>query len=188
MIGGQNGFEISKTPFDSRSGISTIWDSHPVVRVSWLQLKFAAGYSRLPRGVAPASGRISSLTIWCFEQEWHLKSTASRGVYLCGNAVGLLCLRLRRSSVTQEVICQLVGSFSAPASDADRLLCSSICLCSSSPDSLRRVSCSRALDKCGQATKGVWGMSWHQKAMKGVEVCEKLGGVDKQMMIPRSLN
>ena len=46
----------------------------------------------------------------------------------------------------------------------------------------------RALDKCGQATKGVWGMSWHQEAMKGVEVCEKLGGVDKQMMIPRFPN
>ena len=42
----------------------------------------------------------------------------------------------------------------------------------------------RALDKCGQAIKSVWGMSWHQKAMKGVEVCEKPGGVDKQMLIP----
>ena len=46
----------------------------------------------------------------------------------------------------------------------------------------------RAFDKCGQATKGVWGMSWHQEAMKGVEVCEKLGGVDKQVMIPRYPN
>ena len=46
----------------------------------------------------------------------------------------------------------------------------------------------RAFDKCGQATKGVWGMSWHQEAMKGVEVCEKLGGVDKQVMIPRFPN
>jgi hypothetical protein len=27
-------------------------------------------------------------------------------------------------------------------------------------------------------------MSWHQKAMKGVEVCEKLGGADKQVLIP----
>ncbi len=180
--------KFSKPPFDSQSGISTIWDSHPVVRVSWLRLKFAARFSRLPCGVAPVSGRIRSLTIWCFEQEWHLKSTASHRVHPCGKAVGLLCLRLRRSSVTQEVICWLVGSFSAPASDADRLLCSSICLCSSSPGSLRRASCSRALDKCGQATKGVWGMSWHQKAMKGVEVCEKLGGVDKQMMIPRFPN
>ncbi|MBA4105197.1 MAG: hypothetical protein C0485_05515 [Pirellula sp.] len=86
------------------------------------------------------------------------------------------------------MICQLVGSISAPASSVDRLLCSNICLRSRIPGSLRRVSCSRAFDKCGQATKGVWGMSWHQKAMKGVEVCEKLGGVDKQMMIPRSLN
>ena len=46
----------------------------------------------------------------------------------------------------------------------------------------------RALDKCGQATKGAWGMSWRQKALKGVEDCEKLGGVVKQMLIPRSLN
>jgi len=40
------------------------------------------------------------------------------------------------------------------------------------------------LDKCGQATKGVWGMSWYPEAMKGVEVCEMPGGVDKQAMIP----
>ena len=33
----------------------------------------------------------------------------------------------------------------------------------------------RALDICGQATKGVWGMSWHQKATKGVEDCDKSG-------------
>ena len=53
---------------------------------------------------------------------------------------------------------------------------------------VRTFKQTRALDTCGQATKGVWGMSWHQEAMKGVEVCEKLGGVDKQMMIPRFLN
>ena len=52
----------------------------------------------------------------------------------------------------------------------------------------RVKSNARAFDKCGQATKGVWGMSWHQEAMKGVEVCEKLGGVDKQVMIPRYPN
>ncbi|RIK73037.1 MAG: hypothetical protein DCC67_18380 [Planctomycetota bacterium] len=51
-----------------------------------------------------------------------------------------------------------------------------------------RARRSRAFDKCGQATKGVWGMSWHQEAMKGVEVCEKLGGADKQVMIPRFPN
>ena len=47
---------------------------------------------------------------------------------------------------------------------------------------------SRAFDQCGQAMKGAWGMSWHQKAMKGVEVCEMLGGADKQVMIPRYPN
>ena len=41
----------------------------------------------------------------------------------------------------------------------------------------------RALDLSGQATKGTWGMSWHRKAMKGVEVCEKPGGVDKRALI-----
>ena len=33
----------------------------------------------------------------------------------------------------------------------------------------------RAFDLYGQATKGAWGMSWHQEALKGVEDCEKLG-------------
>ena len=62
--------------------------------------------------------------------------------------------------------------------------------CSSRASWIVRDSSSevRAFDKCGQATKGVWGMSWHQEAMKGVEVCEKLGGVDKQVMIPRFPN
>jgi hypothetical protein len=41
----------------------------------------------------------------------------------------------------------------------------------------------RVLDFCGQATKGVWGMSRCQKAMKGVEVCEKPGGIDKRVLI-----
>lgn len=50
------------------------------------------------------------------------------------------------------------------------------------------ISLERALDKCGQATKGAWGMSWRQKALKGVEDCEKLGGVVKQMLIPRFPN
>ena len=37
----------------------------------------------------------------------------------------------------------------------------------------------RALDLCGQAIKGAWGMSWYQVAMKGVKDCEKLGGAVK---------
>ena len=47
-----------------------------------------------------------------------------------------------------------------------------------------RLRFERALNLCGQATKGVWGMSWHQEALKGVEVCEKLGGADKRALIP----
>jgi hypothetical protein len=46
----------------------------------------------------------------------------------------------------------------------------------------------RGLDLCGQATKGTWGMSWRQEALKGVEVCDKLGGIDKRILIPRFPN
>jgi hypothetical protein len=46
----------------------------------------------------------------------------------------------------------------------------------------------RELGQCGQATKGAWGMSWHQEAMKGVEDCEKLGGAVKRALIPRYPN
>jgi hypothetical protein len=42
----------------------------------------------------------------------------------------------------------------------------------------------RACDQCGQATKGMWGMSWRQEAMKGVEDCDKPGGVVKRALIP----
>ena len=46
----------------------------------------------------------------------------------------------------------------------------------------------QGVDQCGQATKGVWGMPRRQKAMKGVEDCDKLGEAVKQALIPRSLN
>ena len=111
MIGGQNGFGIFKTPFDSRPGISTIWDSHPVVRISWLQLKFAARFSRLPCGVAPVSGRVRSLTIWCYEQEWHLKPTASRGACPRGFSIWVSFALDNEDQALLEVICLLVGSF-----------------------------------------------------------------------------
>ena len=45
-----------------------------------------------------------------------------------------------------------------------------------------------ALDSCGQATKGTWGMSWRQEALKGVEDCDKPGGVVKRALIPGFLN
>ena len=38
--------------------------------------------------------------------------------------------------------------------------------------------------QCGQATKGMWGMSRRQQAMKGVEDCDKLGGLVKRELIP----
>jgi hypothetical protein len=46
----------------------------------------------------------------------------------------------------------------------------------------------RVRDSDGQVTKGARGMSWYQEAMKSVEVCEKLGEADKQVMIPRCSN
>lgn len=46
----------------------------------------------------------------------------------------------------------------------------------------------RRQDRCVQITKGVWGMSWHQKTKKGAENCDKPGGVVKQALIPGFLN
>ncbi len=51
-----------------------------------------------------------------------------------------------------------------------------------------RGNTGRGQDQCGQATKGVWGMSWRQEAMKGVENCDKPGGLVKRELIPGSLN
>ena len=39
-------------------------------------------------------------------------------------------------------------------------------------------------DQCGQATKGMWGMSRRQQAMKGVEDCDKPGGAVKRALSP----
>ena len=41
-----------------------------------------------------------------------------------------------------------------------------------------------AVNHGGQAYKGVWGMSWRQKAMKGVEGCDKPGEAVKRALIP----
>jgi hypothetical protein len=46
----------------------------------------------------------------------------------------------------------------------------------------------RGLNLSGQAGKGARGMSRRQEAMKGVEVCDKLGGTDKRVLIPRFPN
>ena len=51
-----------------------------------------------------------------------------------------------------------------------------------------RAGSKQGVDQCGQATKGVWGMPRRQQAMKGVEDCDKLGGLVKRELIPRSLN
>jgi hypothetical protein len=54
--------------------------------------------------------------------------------------------------------------------------------------SLKTDRAARVLNSYGQVTKGAWGMSWRQEALKGVEVCEKPGGVDKRALIPGFLN
>ena len=46
------------------------------------------------------------------------------------------------------------------------------------------VSVWRSCDHSGQVTKGVWGMSRRQKAMKGVEGCEMPGEAVKRALIP----
>ena len=38
--------------------------------------------------------------------------------------------------------------------------------------------------QCGQATKGVWGMSGRQEAMKGVEDCDNPGGAVNRALRP----
>ena len=44
------------------------------------------------------------------------------------------------------------------------------------------------IDKCDQATKGVWWMSWHREATKDAAACDKLRGTGKQVLIRRILN
>lgn len=65
---------------------------------------------------------------------------------------------------------------------------SGVLICSLSNAHNRKVvGYLQGVDQCGQATKGVWGMPWRQEAMKGVEDCDKLGGLVKRELIPRSL-
>src|SRR5262245_50796939 len=44
------------------------------------------------------------------------------------------------------------------------------------------------IDKCGQATKGVWWMPWHREATKDVVACDKLREAGKRASIRRFLN
>ena len=44
------------------------------------------------------------------------------------------------------------------------------------------------IDKCGQATKGVWWMSWHREATKDVVACDMLREAGKRALIRRFLN
>src|SRR5262249_58664753 len=51
-----------------------------------------------------------------------------------------------------------------------------------------RKSSLTVIDKCGQATKGVWWMSWHREATKDVVACDKLREAGKRASIRRFLN
>jgi hypothetical protein len=44
------------------------------------------------------------------------------------------------------------------------------------------------IDKCGQALKGVWWMSWHREAKKDVVACDMLREAGKRALIRRSPN
>jgi len=44
------------------------------------------------------------------------------------------------------------------------------------------------IDKCGQALKGAWWMSWHREARKDAGACEKLRGAGNQALIRRCPN
>ena len=44
------------------------------------------------------------------------------------------------------------------------------------------------IDKCDQATKGVWWMSSHREATKDVVACDMLRGAGKRATIRRFLN
>jgi len=46
----------------------------------------------------------------------------------------------------------------------------------------------RVVDKCDQALKGVWWMSWHREATKDVVACDMLREAGKQALIRRFLN
>ena len=56
------------------------------------------------------------------------------------------------------------------------------------PASRGRGDAGRGADRCGQATKGVWGMSGRRQATKGVEDCDKPGEAVKRALIPGSPN
>ena len=55
---------------------------------------------------------------------------------------------------------------------------------SGEPSGVSRRVVRKGRGQRGQATKGVWGMPWHQEAMKGVEDCDKPGGLVKRELIP----
>lgn len=57
-------------------------------------------------------------------------------------------------------------------------------LCGLARSVLASIREERGKNHSGQVTKGVWGMSRRQEAMKGVEGCEKPGEAVKRALIP----
>ena len=93
----------------------------------------------------------------------------------------ILCMRReKRRSNSLHTLCGFM-----PAQTVAEL---DLLLVMASRERKRPERCLQGVDQCGQATKGVWGMPWRQEAMKGVEDCDKLGGLVKRELIPRSLN
>ena len=86
-------------------------------------------------------------------------------------------------------MCKCSNALSLPVLTANRLtaLINSLTV-KPAREVIRTCGVKQGVDQCGQATKGVWGMPWRQEAMKGVEDCDKLGGLVKRELIPRSLN
>jgi len=103
MIGGQKSFGIFKTPFDNHSEVPTMRDSNPVARVSWLQLIFSAGFSRLLVSRADLWSDSIFDNLACnrarVASETHCEPRGLSPRFL---HLGLLCLRQRRSSVTRS--------------------------------------------------------------------------------------
>ena len=95
----------------------------------------------------------------------------------CESTRAARCGRLRsvRFANANQLAARVAGVFS-------------ITVCKTCCERIDERARTRVRNCVDQAIKGIWGMSWRSKAMKGVEGCDNLGGAVKQALIPRSLN
>src|SRR5687767_3492500 len=75
---------------------------------------------------------------------------------------------------TLSIVCTVPGSPAGAASNP--------------PPKGGKRAAKTVIDKCGQALKGVWWMSWHREATKDVVACDKLREAGKRALIRRFLN